>query len=87
MSSTMRAALPSDEIGNTQIGGEMADPLQVAQSQTSQSDLRLAEIVGRPKVNKAGLIVTSELDIAISRCKKKVQKLARDCRRANRRFR
>lgn len=85
----MRAAPTSDEIGDTQMSGEMPDPLasEVAQSQTLQSDLRLAEIVGRPKVNKAGLIVTSELGIAIARCKRKVQKLARECRRANRRFR
>ncbi|KAG8958941.1 hypothetical protein FRC03_008689 [Tulasnella sp. 419] len=41
----------------------------------------------RQKANKAGLIVTEELDIAITRCKKRVEKLAAECRRGNRKFR
>ncbi|EIM91186.1 cysteine proteinase [Stereum hirsutum FP-91666 SS1] len=45
------------------------------------------ELTGRPRINKAGLIVTAELDQAISRCRSKVQKLAKDCRRGNRRYR
>lgn len=64
-----------------------ADLIQSTHVQASQSDLKAAEVVERPRVNRASLIVTAELDIAISRCKKKVLKLARGCRRANRRYR
>lgn len=53
----------------------------------STSDMQPTELTGRPRINKAGLIVTAELDQAISRCRSKVQKLAKDCRRGNRRYR
>ena len=42
---------------------------------------------GRKVLNQVGLLVTEELDIAILRCKAKVEKLAAECRRGNRRFR
>ncbi|KAG9022453.1 hypothetical protein FRB95_014777 [Tulasnella sp. JGI-2019a] len=39
------------------------------------------------KANKAGLLVTDELQKAIDRCKAKVEKLAGECLRGNRKFR
>ncbi|KAG8882798.1 hypothetical protein FRB97_007732 [Tulasnella sp. 331] len=39
------------------------------------------------KANKAGLLVTDELEKAITRCKTKVEKLASECLRGNRKFR
>lgn len=62
-------------------------PTPVPIPQDSMSDVQPTELTGRPRVNKAGLIVTAELEQAISRCRSKVQKLAKDCRRGNRRYR
>jgi hypothetical protein len=47
------------------------------------------EIVGRPPIasNKAGLLVTDELHEAVARCRTKVQRIAEECVRLNRRFR
>ncbi|KAG8895227.1 hypothetical protein FRB99_000693, partial [Tulasnella sp. 403] len=41
----------------------------------------------REKANNVGLLVTNELQIAIARCKAKLETLAQDCKRRNRRFR
>ncbi|KAG8874197.1 hypothetical protein FRB97_006084 [Tulasnella sp. 331] len=39
------------------------------------------------KANQAGLLVTAELELAISHCKAKVEKLAAECIKGNRKFR
>lgn len=39
------------------------------------------------KANQAGLLVTGELEAAIARCKAKVEKLAQECLKGNRKFR
>lgn len=39
------------------------------------------------KANQAGLLVTDELELAIARCKAKVEKLAAECIKGNRKFR
>src|ERR1700748_1734863 len=65
-------------------GGRMPGqfPLAETASQTAET------IAGRPeKVNKAGLLVTDELEKAINRCREKVGRLSAECRRNNRRFR
>ncbi|KAG8926735.1 hypothetical protein FRC02_008704 [Tulasnella sp. 418] len=41
----------------------------------------------KEQANQYGLLVTAELDIAVQRCKSKVEKLAAECRRGNRRYR
>jgi hypothetical protein len=46
-----------------------------------------AAVPSRQGLNKAGIIVTKELEVAIDRCRKKVQRIAKECRRNNRRFR
>ncbi|EJU01594.1 cysteine proteinase [Dacryopinax primogenitus] len=49
-----------------------------------------AELVAQslpPKKDKVGLLVTKELDKAIARCREKVERISRDCRKRNRRFR
>ncbi len=56
---------------------------------TGVGPLPANEIVGRPPIasNKAGLLVTDELEVAIERCRKKVRKIAAECKKSNRRFR
>lgn len=39
------------------------------------------------KANQAGLLVTAELELAIAHCKAKVEKLAAECLKGNRKFR
>lgn len=39
------------------------------------------------KANQAGLLVTDELEQAIARCKAKVERLAAECLKGNRKFR
>jgi hypothetical protein len=70
---------------------EWLNILRSPTSETHPKDPPISSIVpekaGRPKVNKAGLLFTIELDTAIERCKNKVQAIAEECRRANRKFR
>jgi hypothetical protein len=50
-------------------------------------ELEPIHIAHRQALNKAGIIITKGLEEAIERCRHKVQRIAKECRMHNRRFR